>query len=76
MDDITQENRKIAIIIERIIPDELSRYSNHKDALDRIVNLNVAYLSPQTTPQYIVLHPKEGAPDIGLYSIFGQNIFL
>ncbi len=67
--------RRHRFVLERIVPRELSRYSNPEDALSHIVGLHDAYLPAQlgTQMDYVILHRKIGAPEIGTHSIFGQK---
>jgi len=61
--------------LERIALGDLSRYQNPLDALARVEGLESAYITPQYSDQtdYVILHRKVGAAEIGTYSIFGQK---
>jgi len=61
--------------IERIKPLYLERLEDFNDVFDRIEEFENNYLTPQYTSQrkYIILHPKMGSKNIGIYSISGQK---
>lgn len=57
--------------VERVSVDELTGYSDSRDAVLGIANLTDAYLSPQYMESYVILHRRRRSPEIGSYSIFG-----
>lgn len=61
--------------IERIKPLYLERLEDFNVFFGRIKEFENNYLPPQYTSQmkYIILHPKMGSENIGIYSISGQK---
>ena len=61
--------------VERIKPLYLERFEDFNDFFCRIKEFENNYLPPQYTSQmkYIILRPKMGSKNIGIYSISGQK---
>jgi hypothetical protein len=67
--------QRSGVVLERIVPSDLSRYPTPQDAFSRVLNFDKAYLAPQCGKQidYTILHRKLGGTELGTYSIFGQK---
>lgn len=59
--------------LERIVKQHLDRYPSLEDAIERIPNNKMAYLSPQIKNDYVILLHKFRQKNIGIWSISGQK---
>ena len=66
------------IRVERINPRHLQRIGSFDDVFSKISGFGAAYLSPQYSEQmsHVLLRPKLGGQDIGIYSLSGQKFLI
>lgn len=67
--------RRASTTLERIRSEELSRFQSPVEAFALVSDFDQAYLEPQCGERMkrIVLYPRLGSSDIGIYSIVGQK---
>ncbi len=69
--EVRRENR----LLDRILPDDISRFTSVEDVTSRIENYSICYLPAQGNhgSPYIILNRKSAGDQIGTYSITGRK---